>query len=451
MKPSIRFLLLLASFPILSACHKDNIDADNDSTLSLNERMNQFIDTQMKDIYLWAKEIKNVKADLNKEPEEYLKTLRYSEDLWSNIEENDPDTRTSINGKEKTFGYNIQFYKITDSLVGGMIQYVYKGSPAAKAGLKRGDMIFANNGKPLTPDNYTHILTDEQAVLKTGLISHNTLYIFKEEYALSKAILQQDPILLDTVIQIGNKKIGYLVYSQFYDDQSTSLPRLSQAISQIKAASIDEFILDLRYNTGGAETAARHLGSLLAPAKHVRNQDILIQKQWNDTYQQKQHSQQLVCRFDPAVLPDNLDLQKIYILTGEHTASASEVIISGLHPYTEIILIGSQTHGKYVGMSQIIPPHDLQKWILWPVTFAYTNANGDSVKGGIPPTYSIEEYMNYLPPFGDPEDPLLAKALELINGFPPAITCLTQNIRTSPGTVSWQPLKHTKTHLLVVR
>lgn len=451
MKFPIRLFILMASLPILSACHKDDIDADNDSTLSLNERMNIFIDSQMKDIYLWAKEIKNVKADRNKEPEEFLKTLRYSEDSWSYLEENDPDTRTSIDGKEKTFGYNIQFYKITDSLIGGMIQYVYKGSPAAKAGLNRGDMIFANNGKLLTPDNYTHILTDEQVVLQTGFISPNTLYISEEKHTLSQEVFQQDPILLDTILQSGNKKIGYLVYSQFYNDQATSLPRLSQAIGKIKAASVDEFILDLRYNTGGAETAAQHLSSLLAPAKHVRNQDILIQKQWNTAYQQKLHSQQLAARFDPDVLTDNLDLQKIYILTGRNTASASEVVISGLRPYTETILIGRQTHGKYVGMSQIIPPDDLQKWTLWPVTFAYTNANGESVKGGIAPTYTIEEYSNYLPPFGDPEDPLLGKALELINGQPPVLTSLSRHSRTQPAPVSWQPLKTAKTYPLIAQ
>ncbi len=449
MKKFFRLFILLALFHMLFACNKNDITPDDNSNLTVNERMNKFINTQMKDIYFWADKIKETTVDQNKEPEEFLKALRYTEDVWSLLEVNDKETRTFTDGKEKTFGYNIQFYRIRDSLVGGMIQYVYKGSPAAQAGLMRGDIIFTNNGKFLTETNYTRILTDEQVVLKTGLIFQDTLFVSRQDYSLAQEIFRQDPILLDTVFQVGNKKVGYLVYSNFYDDKSNSLPQLSQAIGRIKAASADEFILDLRYNTGGAVTAARHLGSLLAPANNVRNQDILIREQWNPTYQQKHGSEQLIIRFDPSVLANNLDLKKIYILTGENTASASEVVISGLRPYiSEMIIIGSQTHGKYVGMTQITPPQDLQKWTLWPVTFAYTNANGESVKGGIPPTYNSQEYINYLPPFGDPEDPLLGKALELINGMQPVAASLSRCNRKH-AEVSWKPLSNTKKYLLI--
>lgn len=448
MKRLLRLLALLALFSILSACHKDDLRPEDDSDLSLNERMNKFIESQMKDIYFWAEKVKNTKVDLDQEPETFLQAFRYSEDSWSALEENETETRSLLDGKKKTFGYQIQFYQIRDSLVCGMIQYVYKGSPAEKAGLTRGDMIFTNNGKWLTLNNYARILTDEQVVLKTGILSGDILFVSREDYALSQEILEQDPILLDTVLSVGNKKIGYLVYCQFYDNHSTSLPRLSQAIGRMKTASVDEFILDLRYNPGGAETAARHLSSLLAPANNVRNEDILIRKQWNSTYQRKFSSEQSVTRFDPDVLAENLNLRRLYVLTGENTASASEIVISGLRPYlSEMILIGSDTYGKYVGMSQIIPPGDLQKWTFWPVTFAYFNANGEDVKGGIAATYSILEYSDVLPPFGNPADPLLGKALELISGNQPVIASRSL---PAPAT-SWKPLKSATKHLLLSR
>ncbi|MDE5611790.1 MAG: hypothetical protein K2I90_07225, partial [Odoribacter sp.] len=165
-------------------------------------------------------------------------------------------------------------------------------------------------------------------------------------------------------------------------------------------------------------------------------------------YQRKFSSEQSLSRFDPDVLTENLDLRRLYVLTGENTASASEIVISGLRPYlSEMILIGSDTYGKYVGMSQIIPPGDLQKWTFWPVTFAYFNANGEDVKGGIAATYTIQEYSNFLPPFGDPEDPLLGKALELIGGNQPVIAS-----RSIPApTTSWKPLKSATRHLLLSR
>ena len=50
--------------------------------------------------------------------------------------------------------------------------------------------------------------------------------------------------------------------------------------------------------------------------------------------------------FDPEYADANLNLNKIYILTSQYTASASEAIINGLKPYMgdeNVILIGEQT------------------------------------------------------------------------------------------------------------
>lgn len=453
MQKMMKYLLGLFTFflfSILTACHKDDINPEDDANLPVNQRINRFIETQMKDIYLWAEQIQGIKVDLNKEPADFLKALRYREDLWSTLEENETGTRSSTDGKEKTFGYKIQFYQIAEGLVGGMIQYVYKDSPAAKAGLKRGDMIFTNHGELLNEDNYTAVIKDEKVVLKTGVIYNDTLFVSKQDYPLTQTLIEQEPILLDTVFEWDHKKIGYLVYTHFYNNNSSSLPALSKAIGRIKAAGPDEFILDLRYNTGGMETAAQHLSSLLVPETNVRNEDILIYKQWNPTYQQKKKSNQLITRFKSDVQADNLDLHRIYILTSGTTASASEVLISGLRPYIpDVILIGTPTYGKYVGMSQITLPKDLQQWIFWPVTFTYTNANGESVKGGIAPTYTAKEYDDYLPPFGDKEDPLLGKALELICGEQPVLAAHKTRRSTPRPSASWFPLRNSEKSMFI--
>lgn len=43
----------------------------------------------------------------------------------------------------------------------------------------------------------------------------------------------------------------------------------------------------------------------------------------------------------------NIGLKKIYGLIGSGSASASEALLGGLMPYTNVRLIGTQTHGKY--------------------------------------------------------------------------------------------------------
>lgn len=446
MKHWPRIFTIWGILSLLIACQKEE---NASSSLPLEQQMNQFIEKSMKSIYLWADQVKGVNPDLDQEPEDFLHKLRYQEDQWSYLEEDETATRSTIDGKEKTFGYQIQFYRISEEIVGGMILYVYENSPAANAGLKRGDLIMANNGKLLTEENYTDILNEETLTLKTGIIYSDTLFLSNQDYTLSQATIEQNPILLDTILRINNKKIGYLVYSHFYDNQSTHLPQLTQTIGNFKKASIDEFILDLRYNTGGAETAAQHLSSLLAPAKNVQQEDILIHKQWNSTYQNRMSSNQLGTRLKSELLAENLDLQKIYILTSEHTASASEVVISGLRPYIpHVILVGTSTYGKYVGMHQLSPSEELKKWTLWPVTFCYTNANGESVKGGISPTYTVQEYDNYLPPFGSLTDPLLYKTLELING---TVSTLANNSRSNknPMTNHWQSIGKIEVHPLI--
>ena len=309
---SVIKILSISCIFLLSACQKDDYyaDPDTDSPLSLNQQMNLFIEEQMKSIYLWAEEIKEKNPNFEQEPEKFLSSLRYQEDKWSYLEVDNTATRSLTDGKEKTFGYKIQFYKISDKNVCGVILYVYKNSAADKAGLKRGDIILSNNGNLLTEENYSHILTDETCVLQKGYIQNDTLFLSETEYSISQSTIEKEPILLDTIININHKKIGYFVYLNFYDNQSTHLPKLSQSIGKMKDAAIDEFILDLRYNSGGTETAARHFCSLLAPAEHVRNKEILIRKQWNPTYQKKISSNQSITRFNPDVLAQNLNLKK---------------------------------------------------------------------------------------------------------------------------------------------
>ena len=437
MRQIIQIWALGIIFSLVISCQKE----EDSSSLSVEQRANQFIEKSMKSIYLWADQIKNVKADLNKSPQEFLKSIRYNEDIWSYLEEDATISRSIVDGKEKTFGYKIQFYKLSDDVVVGMILYVYKNSPADKVGLKRGDLIVTNNGELLTEGSYGAIMNDETVTLRIGKITNNAILVVDRDYQLTKATIDLNPILLDTVLHVDQKKVGYLVYTQFYDNHSTHLQQLSQCIRKMKSEEIDEFILDLRYNIGGAENAAKRLCSLLAPAEHVRNEDILIKKQWNPTYQKTLNSSRLITKFDATVLADNLDLQSIYVLTGKQTASASELLISGLRPYMQqVVTIGTKTHGKYVGMQQIIPTdEDLKRWSLWPVTFSFTNAQDESVKGGIAPTYTVNEYNDFLPPFGSYSDPLLKKAIALISGKQ-AVSSKAALIKSDETVKNWKAI-----------
>jgi C-terminal processing protease CtpA/Prc len=48
-------------------------------------------------------------------------------------------------------------------------------------------------------------------------------------------------------------------------------------------------------------------------------------------------------------LSDNMNLQKVYFLNNRGTASASELVITGLDPYMDVVQIGDSTYGKFYG------------------------------------------------------------------------------------------------------
>ena len=129
----------------------------------------------------------------------------------------------------------------------------------------------------------------------------------------------------------------------------------------------------------------------------------------------------------------NLNLERIYILTTSHTASASEVIINGLIPYlgTEnVIVIGEKTEGKNVAMSEF--KNDTYGFTLWPVVAYVTNSEGfGDYSDGFKPTYELVErkVASWLP-LGDTQEYLLSHAIEHITtGAIPAMDLNTKTVK----------------------
>jgi hypothetical protein len=121
--------------------------------------------------------------------------------------------------------------------------------------------------------------------------------------------------------------------------------------------------------------------------------------------------------FDTQYTDANLNLNKIYILTGSQTASASEAVINGLIPYMgaeNVILIGTKTEGKNVAMSSF--KNETHGLTLWPVIAYVSNANNEGeYSEGFEPTYKLNENtITQWYPLGNPEEYLLKNTISLI-------------------------------------
>lgn len=174
---------------------------------------------------------------------------------------------------------------------------------------------------------------------------------------------------------------------------------------------------------------ANHLASALCPGTVPGNDNAFVFLKWNDKFEEflieeeGEDSESLVTLFEeaPAV---NLDLNRIYLLTTSHSASASELLVIGLDPYMNVEHIGEPTYGKGYGSITVDDWEEPKRheWAMQPITFKFTNAEGDGVSmGGISPEYEVDDFLFNAKPFGDITDPQLAKALELITGVSPLV------------------------------
>ena len=412
---------------LLTSCGEDRT---GEFYALIEDRM--WIEEVMRENYLWAEDMPVIEKedDYFQEPATFFKKLLSKNalngkgDKYSYMEENQEASRALTLDRTSTYGME---FILTSDPTGttahtfARVLYVLPDSPAQKAGIERGDWISAINEERITTDNY-------QQLQQGGSVSLTRIQIINTENGLNwqvRDILNVDasvtmeinPFLVNKVWEVNGQKIAYLVYNEFATGpnnegtESVYNEQMKQIFAQFKAQSPDAFILDLRYNNGGFLQCAQALGSLLAPATAMGQNFV------NLTFNAKANPQVIRYSFDTQYADANLNLNKIYILTGQYTASASEVIINGLIPYlgTEnVVLIGTKTEGKNVAMTSF--ENETHGLTLWPVIAYVSNANNEGdYSEGFQPTYQLDE-NNIIRwyPLGNPEEYLLKNTLSLI-------------------------------------
>ena len=136
------------------------------------------------------------------------------------------------------------------------------GTPAAKAGLKAGDLIASINGQSTSGMNIDVAVNKIRGKAGTTV----KLQIVRDKNkALTVNIKRQNITVpsVNTKILPGN--IGYMQITTFADDTSGLAQKAAQ---QFKDKKVKGIILDLRNNPGGLVTAATDVSSLwLSPAR----------------------------------------------------------------------------------------------------------------------------------------------------------------------------------------
>ncbi len=426
------FIIPILVFLIITSCNRDEdiIPAD-DLTSGIPDIGNnadnipQWIYDEMSFFYFWNTGLPGTDPTGDEDPKTYFNSLLNSTDKFSYISDDAEAIKEEMTGTIIAMGFSPTFgvFTNTNNLF-AIVEYVYQGSPAEKAGLKRGDIILKINGAVLSENNYLDLTLQNGFSVTLGSFNGRSIVETNETISIDKGVIELDPVIHYEVKTVNNIKVGYLVFVDFLSGENDKwLKSLGNALSEMKAEGISQLILDLRYNPGGEVNVAEYLASALAPASVVNNRETLVSFEYNTdlqdffTSRQGQDSPNLTSRFSQN--ENNLNLNEIIFLTTGNTASASELVINGLKPYMGVTMIGEPTFGKFFGSFVLYdenePPE--HNWAIAPIVLKYANANGvTDFVNGLTPDIFIEDDLLNAKSFGDETDPMLAVALSVIKG-----------------------------------
>lgn len=241
-------------------------------------------------------------------------------------------------------------------------------SPVGQAGLRRGDHVLSIDGQGPAQIAQGLPLVTRAGVPRTFRLrnpagAERTLTVESAQYALSPV---QTTATFDVVRQGAPVKVGYLAYQQFV---SYSRNALAQAFRSFYYAGVQELVVDLRYNGGGSVTVARDLASMIGGAR--TSDKLFTYLRFNARH--PENNQSILFTTPDAVNALPLSLARVVVLTSRDTASASELLVSGLRPFMEVVLVGDTTYGKPYGFA----PRDYCGTTYNAVNFESLNARGE--------------------------------------------------------------------------
>ena len=381
---------------------------------------NTFVREKLDDFYLWYRELPSANPALYESPEAYLDAVRFRpvDDAFSFISTSATTTAFYSNSQFIGAGFTQKLLGI-DEL---RIAQVYPASPAAEAGLERGDYLLAVNGRPVSELLATGELGAE---LGPSTIGHVIDLRWRRFHGgelsarVTKRLVTIPTVSHSVVIDNDGLPIGYVHLRNFVEP---SIPELDRVFADFRARGVVDVVLDLRYNGGGLVDVALHLASLIGGVR--TNTQVFAEYVHND----KQSSRNSQVRFiDP---PAAIDVPRVVVITSESSASASELVVNGLEPFIPTTLVGRRTYGKPVGQYGF----DFCDKVLFPVSFMTVNAAGSGeYYSGLPVDCPMRDGLNR--PLGHPEEARLAEAIYFLrNGScSPASAESLRNQKAAPA------------------
>ncbi|MGH9203566.1 MAG: S41 family peptidase, partial [Vicinamibacterales bacterium] len=381
------------------------------------------------DLYFWYQEIPNVDPARFNSPEAYLEAIRYRplDQTFSYI--------TSREANE-AFYSSSQFigFGLSGQVIAGeyRIAQVFPDSPAFEAGLVRGSRITQINGRTVEALVASGEIGGAFGPAEVGVTAD---IVFLRDGAPIRARMVKRPVTIPTVslsrvYEVGGRRVGYIFFRNFVEP---SYEALDAAFTELRNRSVDELVLDLRYNGGGLVSVAQHLASLIGGVR--TDGQVFAEFFHND----KNGFRNRVLRFEPKPLA--LKIDRVVVVTTRASASASELVINALLPFMPVVVIGDRTYGKPVGQYGL----EYCDIVLAPVAFQLRNADGQGdFFDGLQPTCLAPDDLDH--DIGNPLEGSLKEAFTVIaTGSCSEASSQPSRARRAPGgtdrrAVGWQSI-----------
>lgn len=254
---------------------------------------------------------------------------------------------------------------------GGFVKVVapIDDTPAAKAGIKTGDLIIRMDGKTVTG-----LSLNEATERMRGLPGSKIILTILRES-------EPDPFdveLTRAVVRLSSVKrkrlsdsIGYIRVTQF---QIATAENFRKELKQLRdSEGFEGLILDLRNNPGGLLTSAVSIADTLI------DEGLIVSTKGRESSSDQEYK---------ATPSDLLEGKPIVVLINGGSASASEIVAGALKDHDRALILGTDSFGK--GSVQTVLTID-EKEAIKLTTARYYTPNGDSIQAaGITPDVYVE-------------------------------------------------------------
>lgn len=384
---------------------------------AMSAALNEVMDKRLREDYLWADDYAKLEIDKTVNYDKFLYTHltklgdiniedggyyrdysasageRYIYSYISEVTTTKAPIATKAGELTGTFGLGIgpmfaSVYESGTDYIGLTIGYVYPGSPAETAGLRRGDTIYKMGSTRITRSNYQSVMQElfyspsgtydivyaryeaNDAAERYDLVQDKKAEVTAASYGYNPIIYAA--ILTNSELSSDNSasdlppfNIGYMASESF---DATAQEVMDYQIKQFIDAGITELILDLRFNVGGEVQQSRYLASSIVGRDY--DDKIFFKAKFRDGKIEEWPFKSGPSESDKLGVAPSMGLKRLWVIMSESTASASELIINALKGVDfPITLIGSRSEGKNVGMEVTHEMYNGRRFEFAPITY----------------------------------------------------------------------------------